>query len=56
MNIKMSINSQLSIIESKKKPLSKQAEQKQNHSYGDHWDGGQWEGESGGMGEKVKGF
>ena len=34
MNIKMAINSQLSTIESKK--LSKQAEQKQNHRYGDH--------------------
>ena len=35
MNIKMAINSQLSTTESKNK-LSKQAEQKQNHRYGDH--------------------
>ena len=35
MNIKMAINSQLSIIEYNNKP-SKQARQKQNHRYGDH--------------------
>ena len=39
MNIKMATNSQLSTSESKKKKLSKQAEQKQNHRYGDHLEG-----------------
>ena len=34
MNIKMAINSQLSIIESRT-----EAEQKQNHRYGDHLEG-----------------
>ena len=38
MNIKMTINSQLSTIESKNK-LSEQAEQKQNYRYGDHLEG-----------------
>ena len=37
-----------------KNKLSKQAEQKQNHRYGDHWDGGQW-GEDRGIGEWGKG-
>ena len=39
MNIKMTTNSQPSAIESKKqkkKKLSKQPEQEQNHRYGDH--------------------
>ena len=35
MNIKMAINSQLNL----KNKLSKQAEQKQNHRYGDHLEG-----------------
>ena len=39
-----------------KNKLSKQAELKQNHRYGEHWDGGQWGGVSGGMGQKVKGL
>ena len=56
MNIKMSINSQLSIIESKKKPLSKQAEQKQNHRYGAHFDGYPLGGGKGRTGEKVQGL
>ena len=30
-----------------KSKLSKQAEQKQNHRYGDHLEGYQWEGEEG---------
>ena len=38
MKIKMVVNSQISTIESKNK-LSKQAEQKQNHRYGDHLEG-----------------
>ena len=43
MNIKMMTNSQLSTTESKKQTnkLSKQAEQKQNHRYGDHLEGHQ---------------
>ena len=49
----MALNSQPSTTESKIK-LSKQAEQKQNHRYGGQWDGGQLEGESGRMGEKMK--
>ena len=51
MNIKLSTNAQLSIIECKNK-LSKQAEQEQNHRYGEHWDGGQWGGTTGGMRER----
>ena len=43
MNIKMTINSQLSTIECKNKPR-KQAEQKQNHRCGDHLESYQeWE-------------
>ena len=38
MKIKMVVNYQISTIESKNK-LSKQAEQKQNHRYGDHLEG-----------------
>ena len=53
MNIKMAINTYQSTIESKNK-LSKQAEQKQNHRYGKHQDGGQWGGGSGRMKENVK--
>ena len=33
---------------------SKQAEQKENHRYGEHWDGSQWGGRAGGMRGKVK--
>ena len=51
----MAINTYQSTIESKNK-LSKQAEQKQNHRYGKHQDGGQWGGEPGGVGEKMKGL
>ena len=54
MNIKMAINSQLSTIESKK--LSKQAEQKQNHRYGDRLECYQLVGRRGRMGEKVQGL
>ena len=38
MNIKMAINSQLPAINLENK-LSRQAEQKQNHRYGDHLEG-----------------
>ena len=55
MNIKMAINPQLSTIELKKK-LSKQAEQKQNHRYGDHLEGYQLGGRRERMGEKVQGL
>ena len=44
MNIKMSTNAPLSAIESKK--LCKQAEQEQNHKYGDHSEGYQLGGEN----------
>ena len=39
-----------------KNKLSKQAELKQNHRYGEHWDGGQRGGVSRGMGERMKGL
>ena len=55
MHIKMGINSQLSTTESKK--LSKQAEQKQNHRYGDHLEGYQLGGgkrANGGKGAGIK--
>ena len=55
MKIKMVVNSQISTIESKNK-LSKQAEQKQNHRYGDHLEGYQLGGRGGRMGGKVQGF
>ena len=51
----MAINSQLSTIESKNK-LSKQAEQTQNHKYGDYLEGYQLGGERESMGEMVQGF
>ena len=54
MNNKMEISTYLSAIESKK--LSKQEEQKQNHGYGEHFDGCQMEGVCGGMGEEVRGL
>ena len=56
MNIKMAINSQPSTIQSKKNKLSKQAEQKQNHRYGDHLEGYQLggEGENEGKGAGIK--
>ena len=47
MNIKMTINSQLSTTEPKKEQkqkLSKQLEQEQNHRNGDHMEGYQWGG------------
>ena len=56
MNIKMAINSQPSTIQSKKNKLSKQAEQEQNHRYGDHLEGYQLGGGRGRMGEKVQGL
>ena len=56
MNIKMATHSQLSTIESKNR-LSKQAEGKQNHRYGDHLEGYQlWgKGENEGKGYKIEG-
>ena len=56
MNIKIAINSQLSTIECKKNKLSKQAEQKQNHRYGDYFEGYQFGGRRGRMGDKVQGL
>ena len=53
MNIKMAINSQLSIIEYNNK-LSKQARQKQNHRYGDHLEGYQLGGGRGKVGRKME--
>ena len=51
MNTKMATNTQLSPTESKNK-LSKQAEQEQNHRYGDYSEGYQL---GGGMGKWGKG-
>ena len=44
MNSKMTTNSLLSTTEPKKKKLSKQLEQEQNHRNGDHMEGYQWGG------------
>ena len=55
MNIKMATNSQLSTTEPKNK-LSKQAEQEQNHRYGDHMEGYQLGGGRGRMWGKVQGL
>ena len=54
MNIKMATNAPLSATESKK--LSKQAEQEQNHKYGDHLEGYQLGVGRRRMGEKVQGL
>ena len=43
----MATNSQLSTTESKNNKLSKQAEQEQNHRYGDHLEDYQQGGEDG---------
>ena len=56
MNIKVAINSQLLKQLNLKSKLSKQAEQKQNHRYGDHLEGYQLGGGRGRMGEKVHGL
>ena len=39
-----------------KNKLSKQEEQRQNHGYGEGFDGCQMGGECGGMGEEVRGL
>ena len=50
MNSKMTTNSQLSTIETKKqKKVSNRLEQEQNHRNGDHMEGYQW----GGGGERM---
>ena len=54
MNTKMAINSQLSTTESKKQ--TKETEQKQNYSYGDHLEGYQLGERKGRMGVKVQGL
>ena len=51
----MAINIYLSSSNLKNK-LSKQAEQKQNHRYGEYWNGDQLGEDSGGVGKKVKGL
>ena len=56
MNIKVAINSQLLKQLNLKSKLSKQAEQKQNHRYGDHLEGYQLGGERGKMRENVYRF
>ena len=55
MNSKMTTNSQLSTNEPKKQKLklSKQAEQEQNHGYGDHLEGYQLGEGRGEMSGKV---
>ena len=54
MSSKVTTNSQLSTTEPKKKNLSKQLEQKQNHKNGDHMEGYQQGRERGRMRKKVK--
>ena len=54
MNSKMAKNTNLSTIESKNK-LSKQEELRQNHGYGECFDGCQMGGGRGRMGEEVRG-
>ena len=54
MNIKVATNLRLSTTESKK--INKQAEQQQNHRYGDHLEDYQLGGGEGKMGEKVQGI
>ena len=44
MNSKMTTNSQLSTVDSKKQNLSKQLEQEQNQRNGHHMEGFQWGG------------
>ena len=56
MNSKMTTNSQLSTTEPKKKKLSKQLEQEQNHKNGDQMEGYQWEWGGEKWGEKVQGI
>ena len=53
MNSKMTTNAQLSTSEPKKKKLSKQLEQKQNHKYVDHLVGYQL-GEGGERGKRFR--
>ena len=54
MNSKVTKNSQLLTTEPKKrKKLSKQLQQEQNHRNGDHMKGYQWESERVREGEKV---
>ena len=54
----MTTNSQVSTTEpkKKKKQLSKQLEQEQNHRNGDHMEGYQWGGGGRRMGGKVQGI
>ena len=57
MNSKMTINSQLSTTEpKKKKKLREELEQEQNHRNGYHIEGYQQGGGEGRMGEKVQGI
>ena len=51
----MTINTYLSIIESKNK-LSKEEEQRQNHGYGERFDGCQMGGCCRDMGEEIRGL
>ena len=55
MNIKMAIKHNYQQLNLKNK-LSKQAEQKQNHRYGDHMRGYQLTEGRGRIGEKVQGL
>ena len=57
MNIKVTANSQHSkILSENKNKLSKQPEQVQNHRYGDHLKGCQWEGGRERMGKGAQGL
>ena len=53
MNNKMAMNTYLSTIDLKNK-LSKQEEQRQNHGYGEHFDGCPMEWVCKGMHEEVR--
>ena len=54
MNNKIAKNTNLSTIESKKQ--TKQQEQRQNHGYGEYFDGCQMGGSCGCIGEEVRGL
>ena len=55
MKNKMTINTYISMIESKRK-LSKQEEERQNHGYGEGFDGCQMGRGLGGNGKEVRGL
>ena len=52
----MTRKSQISTTKPKKQKLSKQVEQQQNRSNGDHMEGYQWGGRGGEWGKKAQGI